>query len=144
MKYIALTVMLLPVVAFSNDVDTHSALWGANGIKSYSYTLKRGGVFGYSLYKIKIRDGVCKAKAKHVFGRKPIVWSKDSCEGKTIEELFEAVKHQMEQGVNRVNIKFDQDYSFIANFVVEPKTEYTDQDWYFEIIGFQAKQMPDQ
>lgn len=139
MKYIILTLMILPGIVLSDELDAHRGVWESKHINSYSYPLKTGGVFGYSLYKIQIKDGICKAKSKYVFNRTPIFWKKDSCEGNTIEELYDSVKNQMSQDIVGMELAYDENYSFISYFSVEPKTDLTDQDWYFEITKFRAK-----
>ena len=139
MRYIVLTLMLLPGIVISSELDAHIKAWESKKEDSYSYTLKRGGVFGYSIYKIKIRNGECSAKTKYVFDRKPIFWKKASCKGNTIEELHESVSRQIANGVIRMELTYNDNYSFIEYFLVEPKTEYTDQDWYFEITKFKVK-----
>ena len=139
MKFIVLTLMLLPGLAISSDLEVNRKAWESNRENSYSYTLKRGGVFGYSLYKIKIKNGDCRAKSKYVFDRTPMLWKKDSCEGNTIEELYESVRSQIAEGVIKMELTYDEKYSFISYFSVEPKTDYTDQDWYFEITKFKVK-----
>lgn len=139
MKYIALLLLIMPGMAISSDLDAHRKAWESKRENSYSYTLKRGGVFGYSLYKIEIKNGDCRAKSKYVFNRTPIFWKKDSCEGNTIEELYESVGNQIASGVISVELTYDEKYSFISYFSVEPKTDFTDQDWYFEITKFKVK-----
>ncbi len=139
MKLTIFILMLLPGVAFSSDLDTHRKSWESEKAISYSYFLKKGGVFGYTIYKIQVINGVCKAKSKYVFDRTPIFWKKASCEGNTIEDLYKAVSCQIAEGVIKMDLTYDEKYNFISYFSVEPKTELTDQDWYFEITKFKVK-----
>lgn len=112
--------------------------WLLTEPKSYSYTLRHGGAFGYTIHKITIRNSFCKARTQFVFEKK-FPWEKSSCEGYRIHELIESVQKQELEGVFQSKIKLSSKYNFISYYSAEPKTELTDQDWYFEILSFKAK-----
>ena len=113
--------------------------WLLNEPKSYSYTLRHGGVFGYTIEKITVRKGTCTARAQSVYGKKKQPWKKSKCEGHRIHELISSVQKQELDGVFQSEIKLNPEYKFISYYSVEPKTEFTDQDWYFEVLNFKAK-----
>lgn len=112
--------------------------WFLTEPKSYSYTLRHGGVFGYTINRISVRKGTCKARSQFVYGKKH-PWKKSKCEAHRIHELIESVQKQELQGVFQSKIKLNSEYNFISYYSTEPKTEFTDQDWYFEILSFKAK-----
>jgi hypothetical protein len=112
--------------------------WVSNEPKSYSYTLRHGGVFGYTIQKITVRKGVCTARSQFVYGKKH-PWKKSTCEGHRIHELISSVQKQELEGVFQSKIKLNSEYKFISYYSAEPKTEFTDQDWYFEVLNFKAK-----
>lgn len=112
--------------------------WLLNEPESYSYTLRHGSFFGYTIEKITVRKGICTARAQSVYGKKQ-PWKKGKCEGHRIHELISSVQKQEREGVFQSEIKLNPEYKFISYYSVEPKTEFTDQDWYFEVLNFKAK-----
>jgi hypothetical protein len=112
--------------------------WVANELRSYSYTLRHGGAFGYTIEKITVRKGVCTARSQSVYGKKQ-PWKKGTCEGYRIHELISSVQKQELEGVFQSKIELNSEYKFISYYSAEPKTELTDQDWYFQVLNFKAK-----
>jgi hypothetical protein len=43
--------------------------WILSEPSAYSYTLWHGGVFGYTVEKISVRKGACRARAQFVYGK---------------------------------------------------------------------------
>lgn len=119
------------------QLDDMKNNWLLKEPKSYKYTLRHGGVFGYTLMQITIRKGICKARSRFV-GIKKYRWKKSICEGYRIHELISSVQKQELKGVYQSEIKVNAEYNFISYYSAEPKTEATDQDWYFEILSFKG------
>jgi len=112
--------------------------WLLSEPKSYRYTLRHGGVFGYTIEKITIRNGVCTSRSQSVYGKKQ-PWKRSTCEGHRIHELISSVQKQELDGVFQSEIKVKAEYNFISYYSAEPKTDLTDQDWYFEVLSFKVK-----
>lgn len=143
MKIIILNLLLFSSVCWASEyseaqlTDLKSS-WLLNEPKSYSYALRHGDFFGYTIEEITVRNGTCTARAQSVYGKKQ-PWEKSKCEGHRIHELISSVQKQERAGVLQSEIKLNSDYKFISYYSVEPKTEFTDQYWYFEILNFKAK-----
>lgn len=115
------------------------AEWLQKEPAAYKYHLKAGGVFGYSNIKVSIKDGKCSAKSQYVYGKERTRWKSDSCEGRTITDLIESVQGQEQEGAVQSDMRINADNSFVSYYVAAPKTELTDQDWWFEITEFQVR-----
>jgi hypothetical protein len=113
--------------------------WPIKEPEVYKYTLRHGGVFGYTLHKISIRKSKCTAMSRFIFGNNKSRWKKSTCKGYKIEDLLLSVQEQEQRGAYRSEIKVNAQYGFISYYSAEPKTEDTDQDWYFEVLKFVAK-----
>jgi hypothetical protein len=113
--------------------------WTIKEPEVYKYILRYGGVFGYTLHKISIRKNKCTAMSRFIFGNNKSRWKKRTCKGYKIEDLLLSVQEQEQRGVYRSEIKVNAQYGFISYYSAEPKTEDTDQDWYFEVLKFVAK-----
>lgn len=112
--------------------------WVSNEPRSYSYTLRHGGAFGYTIEKITVRKGVCTARSQNVYGKKQ-PWKKGTCEAHRIHELIASVQKQELEGVLLSKIQVNSEFHFVSYYSAEPETELTDQDWYFEVSNFKAK-----
>jgi hypothetical protein len=143
MKFTIFVLLLFSALARASEYSEAqlSALknnWILSEPSAYSYTLRHGGVFGYTVEKISVRKGACRARAQFVYGKKG-PWKRSKCEGNRIHELIESVQKQELEGVFQSQIKLSVKYKFISYYSVEPKTEFTDQGWYFEISNFKVR-----
>lgn len=125
-------------ITILSEVGKNRLIWNSNNFEKITYTLKDGGVFGYSEYKVTIKNGSCRAMSRFIVGKFRDSWSKETCKDRTIPDLFERVKLQLEHGVLRETTKFNAEFGFIESFSAEPDTAATDQDWYFVISNFRA------
>lgn len=145
MKYIVIFTLLL-FSAFTLGAELSEVQlaelkgeWLLKEPKSYEYTLRHGGVFGYTVHQITLSKGTCKARSRLVFGKQKHRWEKSTCEGYTIQELISSVQEEELRGVFKSEIKVNTEYGFVSHYSVEPKTDATDQDWYFEVLRFKTK-----
>ena len=140
MKILHLIILIFPAYTFATELDEKWELWESKNIPSYQYTLIKGaGPFGYTIYKVKINSGICKAKEKYIFNRKPIFWKQTTCDGIKFNDLYDSIKKQIRQGVKRIEIKYDEKYGFVKYLSVEPDTKEEDTDWHFNITKFETK-----
>jgi Family of unknown function (DUF6174) len=120
------------------ELDRAARLWDSTGLSTYRYTLLRGGVFGGTLYEVRLRKGNCTAHGRPYIGKPKGNWRRASCEGLTIPELLADVRHQLLLGTRRAELEFDETFGYVVRFSVEPNTDLTDQDWYLEVSNFQT------
>ena len=118
------------------ELDGARRLWETANLKKYSYTLKNGGPFGYTLYKISINNGRCKAKSRYIMGRATGRWTKTTCEGNTIAEIHDELRSQLTRGVADIRMELDPVLGYTKYFYLEPKTDLPEQSWYVEISNF--------
>lgn len=137
MKWTIYILLIFPLFTFADDLESNWKSWQSKDIATYKYNLITGaGPFGYSRYKVKVVDGVCKAKTKYIFRRTPWFWKKTSCENIRFADLYMAIRQQIEAGVHSMDITYDQKYNFVSSFSVVPDTKEEDTDWYFEVTDF--------
>lgn len=137
MKIAIYILLIFPLSASADDLKSNWESWQSKNIAKYKYTLATGaGPFGYSLYKVKVVDGVCRAKTKYIFNRTPFFWKKSSCEGVTFGDLYKSIQKQTDAGVRSMDITYDNNYNFVSKFTVVPDTKEEDTDWYFIITDF--------
>lgn len=124
----------LPVIA--EDLARAENLWNALNLKDYSYSIRKGGVFGYDTVHVRVRDGKC-VRARSWHGLLP---AQRSCEGRTVPELFDAIRKELKEIVNRQRREatFDACYGFPASLTVEMGDDPPDQDWYYTIEEFRS------
>jgi hypothetical protein len=114
-------------------------IWAEAEPMAYRYSLRSGGVFGYTLYKVSVRDGICRAKSKFVYTRKFGRWERVSCDGILIADLIGRAEDQERAGVKFSEISINQEFGFVSYYSAEPDTELTDQSWYFEVTDFRVR-----
>ena len=112
------------------------AVWSSAGLTDYGYSLTRGGVFGYTQYKVRISKGRCSASSRPVFGKSRGAWQRTGCEGITISELFQDIRRELTRGTVRASAEFDKAFGYVTSFSAEPDTGLSDQDWYLEVKEF--------
>ena len=136
-----LVIFIMPERAFCQDstyllkLSEAENLWNLQNFSSYSYTLKNGGAFGFSLYRISFKNGKCTAKSK-AFLRN---WKTDVCSRHTMPEVFTEFRRQLNFGTESVRAEFDPELGYLKSLYLEPKTDLTDQSWYVEVTNFKAK-----
>lgn len=123
---------------YLEKLERAEQLWGSANLKKYSYTLKSGGVFGYTTYKISVNNGKCKSKSRYVMGKTASAWARAACDGQTIVELFDKLRSQLMRGVEDIRLEFDPVFGYPKYFYIEPKTDLEDQSWYVEISRFKG------
>lgn len=143
MKLTIFAFILVSSFAFGSELSQSQLAdlkqnWLLNEPKSYRYTLVHGaGPFGYTIVKVVIRKGKCKARSQYVFGKR-YPWERSSCKGNKIHELIASVQEQELKGVFSSKILINEKYGFISKYSAEPKTDATDQDWHFEVSSFKV------
>lgn len=66
------------------ELELAEQRWKASAITEYRYTLTRGtGPFGYSIYRVSVREGKCSASSRYIFGKRG-PWRRASCDGVTV------------------------------------------------------------
>jgi Family of unknown function (DUF6174) len=119
------------------QLEQAERMWSSAVVSGYRYTLVKGGVFGYSEYTVRFKEGRCTARSRFVFD-KPRPWQSTKCEGLTMPALFSEVREQLVRGTRRVELNFDESLGHIVKFSAEPDTDLTDQDWYLRVSDFRA------
>jgi Family of unknown function (DUF6174) len=111
------------------------ALWAAAQIHNYSYDIRRGGVFGGSVYRLSFKGGSCKASyVKDVGLPDPV-----TCDGNSMPELFAELRAELARGNEDVFASFDPARGFVRHFSVEPHTAAgEDQGWGVELSHFRV------
>lgn len=142
MKLIVSSLLFFSSFAFGSELSQSQLAdlkknWLLNEPTSYKYTLRHGGPFGYTIEKIIIRKGKCTARSQFVFSKR-YPWKKSSCEGNKIHELITSIQKQELKGVFSSKVLIHDKYSFISHYSVDPKTDATDQSWYFEVLEFKV------
>jgi hypothetical protein len=74
-----------------------------------------------------------------VFGKSKGAWKQTGCEGITISDLFQDIRHELTRGTVRASAEFHKTFGYVMKFSGEPDTGITDQDWYLEVKEFKAK-----
>lgn len=120
------------------EIEAEKAKWDSKKFKDISYTLKDGGVSGYSEYEIVIKNGNCQAMSRFVIGNSVAKWSAVSCAGHTIPELYERVLNQLYTDVYVVNFVSNKEFGYLEQFSVQPDTNRSDHFWFFDVSNFKA------
>lgn len=119
------------------QLEQAERMWIAADVSGYRYRLVKGGVFGYSEYTVRVKDGSCTARSRFVFN-KPQPWRRAKCDGLTMPELFSEVREQLVRGTLRVEMKVEESLGYVVKFSAEPDTDLMDQDWYLIVSDFRA------
>lgn len=115
-------------------LDKAEAQWAAAGIESYSYRIRRGSVFGGTVYAATFLPDKCRARRVKDIG----LPSKLNCEENTVPGLFAAIRRELSTGTSDVYVSLDATLGYVNWFSVEPNTELTDQGWGAEISHFKV------
>jgi hypothetical protein len=143
---ITLLMMCKVQVAFSAPHDSKylaelelaEQRWKSAAITEYRYTLTRGaGPFGYSIYRVSVREAKCSASSRYIFGKRG-PWRRTSCDGVTMSDLFEDLRRELERGTLSVDVEFDSEFGYIRSLRVEPDTDSTDSDWHLDVSKFKV------
>jgi hypothetical protein len=110
------------------------ALWAASQIQNYSYDIRRGGVFGGSVYRLSFKGGVCKASYVKDVGLPSSV----TCDGNSMPELYAELRAELARGNDDVFVSFDPARGFVRYFSIEPHTDPEDQGWGVELSQFRV------
>jgi hypothetical protein len=121
-----------------NDVavalDKAEAQWVAAGATKYSFHIRRGGVFGGSVYKVIYRGGSCRATHLKDIG----LPSSFACERNSIPQLFAEIRNEVASANSDISLSLDSELGYVHWFSVEPHTDLTDQGWGAEISHFKV------
>lgn len=114
-------------------LDAARAAWAKHGLTDYSYTLERGGVFGAGpKRRVRVEAGVCV--------RVTYWWHlsrhQDSCDNRTIPELFDELGREIRNNPVSILLKFDPELGYPLEVTVEPRTDLSDQEWWYAISRF--------
>ncbi len=118
-------------------VERAAQQWSSTAPKSYSYTLKSGGAFGYTTFQIRVVNGRCTAKSRFTWDR-PGPWRVDTFTDRTIAELFAEFRRMLAFPMERIEWEADPTFGFPVKARFEPHTEETDTSSYFEISRFRT------
>ena len=110
-------------------LDKAEAQWAAAEITSYSYRIRRGGVFGGTVYDTVFLPDSCRAKRLKDVG----LPSSLDCDKNTMPELFATIRAELATGASDVSVSLDAKLGYVNSFWVEPNTDLTDQGWGAEI-----------
>ena len=114
-------------------LDQARATWARNGLTDYSYTLERGGAFGAGP---KLRIRVEAGKCVQVTYWQTFLRREDTCDNRTVPELFDELDRAIQSRPVRVELKFDQEFGYPIEVSVEPRTDLSDQQWWYSISRF--------
>ena len=115
-------------------LDKAEAQWAAAGIKSYSYRIRRGGVFGGTVYEAVFLPDNCRAERLKDIGSP----SKLDCHENTMPGLFAAIRKELATGTSDVSVSLDAKLGYVNWFSIDPSTDLTDQGWGAEISHFKV------
>jgi len=115
-------------------LDRAEAQWGTAGITSYSMNIRRGGVFGGSVFMATYRAGSCRARHLRDAG----LPSSFACEENSMPLLLAEVRKEVIAGEADVSLSLDPDLGYVHWFSVEPHTDLTDQGWGVEVSRFKV------
>ena len=115
-------------------LDKAKAQWDAAGITNYSLRIRRGGVFGGSVFKATYQAGSCRAAHLKDVG----LPSSFACERNSMPQLLAEVREQVISGESDVSLSLDPELGYIRWFSIEPHTDLTDQGWGIEITHFRV------
>ena len=115
-------------------LDKAEAQWNAAGIASYSLRIRRGGVFGGSVFKATYRAGSCRAVHLKDVG----LPSSFACEKNSMPRLLAEVRELVMSGEGDVSLSLDPELGYVHWFSIEPHTGLTDQGWGVEITHFRV------
>ena len=142
LKYLVFLALIAPHIAAADRVENNEAaqemlsaartVWQDSKLADYTFTLERGGVFGGVKYRVKVKDGKClKVTYWHRLKR-----HKDTCDNRTIAELLDELDQVIEEDPISIWLEFDPELGYPIEVLVEPKTDLTDQDWWYVISRF--------
>ena len=142
LRYLTILALIIPQFAIADRVannaeaqemlDVARAVWEGNKLTDYTFTLERGGVFGGVKYRVKVENGKCsKVTYWHRLKR-----HKDTCDNRTVAELLDELGQVIKEDPVSIWLKFDPKLGFPVEVSVEPRTDLTDQDWWYRISRF--------
>jgi len=114
-------------------LDAARTAWAKNGLTDYSYTLERGGVFGAGP---KLRVRVVAGKCVKVTYWRRFLRHEDTCDNRTILELLDELDRGIERNPISTRLQFDPQFGYPLRVSVEPRTDLSDQDWWYVITRF--------
>jgi hypothetical protein len=121
-------------------LDAGEMAWNRAQLTTFSYTLIDGGAFGYSIYKVTVRNGKCSAKSKLSPDTQHRGWRRDTCDGHGIAELISEIRRVVNAGIDHAELECDGILGYPAKFLMEPPAAAGfDLVWYIEISHFTAK-----
>ena len=119
------------VVAALNKAE---AQWVSVGVTSYSYHIRRGGMFGGSVFKAIYRNGSCRASHLRDVGAS----SNFSCDENSMPQLFAAIRKAVASKDSDIFVSFDHELGYVMWFSIEPNAGPSDQGWGVEISHFKV------
>ena len=115
-------------------LDKAESQWVAAGVTEYSFHIRRGGVFGGSVYNVVYRDSSCRAWPLKDIG----LSSSIECEENSMPRLFAEVRKEVTSGDSSISLSLDPELGYVRWFWIEPRTDVTDQGWGAEISRFRV------
>jgi hypothetical protein len=107
--------------------------WEESGLTDYSYTLERGGVFGAGpKLRVRVEAGEC---VKVTYWRR-FLRHEGSCDNRTILGLLDELDREIQQNPISTRLRFDPQFGYPLEVSVEPRTDLSDQDWWYVITRF--------
>ena len=113
-------------------LDIAESKWSKLGPENYSFNICSGGVFGCSVYYVRVQKTRCSKTFKRMVG----IGSTISCDEATMPSLFAAIRKEAGNANDRIEVSFDKKLGYLEHFSVEPHTDLTDQGWHVEITKF--------
>ena len=117
-------------------VDGAEALWRAAKLRDYSYTLVHGGAFGYTTYRVRVRDGICGATSRETIMGRSGNWVRVECGSHTVEGVFAMLRSQLEGGTISAQMHLDDVLGYPTELNIEPDTQVEDATWHISISQF--------
>ena len=142
LKRLAILALVVPQLAIADRVEDNNIaqemldaareVWEGHEPTDYTFTLERGGVFGGVKYRVKVKDGKC---VKTTYWRR-LIRHRGSCENRTIPDLLDELDQVIRSDPISIWLKFDPDTGVPVEVSVEPRTDLSDQDWWYYISRF--------
>ena len=120
------------------QIESAQQVWAANSPSNYSYTLQSSGVFGGTIYRITVVNGVCTARSKST--RRNSVLKRDVCPDHTIQSLFDELRESIAHPWIRVlALEFDPVFGYPRRFDLDSASA-EDQQWWVSIEDFRVRE----
>ena len=118
------------------DLARARARWNVNGVTDYDVIARAHCfcAFGGTDVRVIVRDGGVVSATILATGR--MLGGTEAVQYRSVEDLFEVIEDAARRDADRIDVTYDAQYGYPANFFIDYSRNAADEEFGYEIVQF--------